>query len=68
MEKRLVGIEELSQYLGIKQNTLRSWVWQKRIPYHKLGRLVKFDLVEIDKWLLERKVEVFAINTGLYKR
>ena len=57
MEKRFIGIQELSEYLGITKGTLYSWTFQKRIPYLKVGRLVKFDLQEIEIWLKERRVE-----------
>jgi excisionase family DNA binding protein len=48
---RLLTIEELAAYLGLKKATLREWCWQKRIPYVKLGRAVRFRLTEIDGWL-----------------
>ena len=57
MEKRFIGIVELSQYIDISQDALRSWVWRKEIPYFKVGRLVKFDILEIDKWLKDKRVK-----------
>jgi excisionase family DNA binding protein len=51
MERRLVDINELSEYLGISKHTLYTWVSQRRIPYVKVGRLTKFDLGEIDEWI-----------------
>lgn len=56
-EKRFIGIKELAEYLDVKVATLYSWTFQKKIPYYKIGRLVKFDLQEIDKWMKERKVK-----------
>jgi excisionase family DNA binding protein len=58
MNKRFIGPEEMAAYLDVSVNTVRSWVWMRQIPYHKLGRLVKFDLQEIDNWLKIRKVEI----------
>lgn len=55
-KKRLIGISELSRLLGLSINTLYSWVSQKRIPYVKCGRLTKFDLIEIEKWIKENSV------------
>lgn len=48
MEKRFIGVKEFAQYLGIKEATVYAWVSMKKIPYHKFGKLVKFDLREID--------------------
>ena len=57
MEKRFLGLEELSQYLGLAKGTVYIWVCHKKIPYLKMGRLVKFDLKEIEAWLKEKRVE-----------
>jgi len=58
MNKRFIGIEDLAQYLDISTNTIRSWVWMRQIPYVKVGRLVKFDLNEIEEWLKIRRVNM----------
>ena len=55
----LMDIKETSEYLGCTVNTLYSWTSQKRIPYVKLGRLVKFDRVDLDKWIEAQKVKVY---------
>jgi excisionase family DNA binding protein len=57
MNKRFLGVEELSQYLGLTKGTLYVWVCQRRIPYLKIGKLVKFDIIEIEKWLKDRRVK-----------
>ncbi len=51
MEPRLIDINELSEYLGMSKHTLYTWVSQRRIPFHKVGRLTKFDPAEIDEWI-----------------
>ncbi len=60
MQKRLITIKEASEYLGISVNTLYSWVSQKKIDYVKMGRLVKFDLKILDKYIENHSVE--AVN------
>ena len=57
VENKLLNITEMAEYLGITVGTLYAWVSQKRIPYIKLGRLVKFDLRKIDKWLEEKTIK-----------
>ena len=57
MDKRFINIPDLACYLGISQNTLRSWIWRRLIPSHRFGRLVRFDLREIDTWVKERRIE-----------
>jgi len=54
MEKRLLSIEEASEYLGIPKNTLRCWCSRRSIPYVKLhGRMVRFDVLRLDTWIEE---------------
>ncbi len=60
MQKRLITIKEASEYLGISVNTMYSWVSQKKIDYVKVGRLTKFDLKVIDKFIENNSVE--AVN------
>ena len=58
MNKRLINIKELSELTGLSVNTIYAWVSQKRIPYYKIGSLVKFAISEIEEWLKNQKVEV----------
>ncbi len=57
MQKRLITINEASEYLGISKNTLYSWVSQKKISYVKVGRLTKFDLRVLDRYIDNNTVE-----------
>ncbi|MEW6557876.1 MAG: helix-turn-helix domain-containing protein [Elusimicrobiota bacterium] len=57
MEKRLLNINEAAEYMGLSKNTLYAWVCQRRIPFVKCGRLTKFDIRDIDKWIDEKKVK-----------
>ncbi len=57
MQRRLITIKEASEYLGIKVNTLYSWVSQKKIDYVKMGRLTKFDIRVLDKFIENNTIE-----------
>lgn len=49
--KKLFTIREAAQYTGLSPSTLYSWVWQKKIPYVKLGKAVRFDVADLDKFI-----------------
>ena len=51
IERRLLTIQEASQYTGLSVHTLYTMVSQRRIPYVKIGRLVKFEKEQLDKWI-----------------
>ena len=61
VNKKLLNIKELSDYLKIPANTLYSWVSQKRIPHIKVGRLNRFDIEAINKWIEENSVDVVKV-------
>ena len=43
--------EEAADYLGVCVGTIRNWVSQKRIPFVRRGRIVRFQRKDLDKWL-----------------
>lgn len=51
LDERWLSVEEISQYLGIKRDTIYKWLESKRMPAHKVGRLWKFQKKEIDTWI-----------------
>lgn len=57
MSKSLMSIQDTAEKLGVRVNTLYDWIHQRKIPYVKVGRLVKFDLSDIDEWLDKRRVQ-----------
>ena len=48
---QLLTIDQLAGRLGITERHVRRLVAEKRIPYLKVGRFVRFDPGEITKWL-----------------
>ena len=48
---QLVGIEELAAHLGVSVRHVRRLVSERRIPFHKWGRLLRFDVREVVDWL-----------------
>jgi len=58
--KQYLSVKELSQYMGISVHTIYLWIQLRKIPYHKIGKLVRFNLMEIEAWLKEKKVEEIA--------
>ena len=54
-DQGLIDIGRVSEYLDVKVNTIYSWVTQRKIPYVKVGRLIKFDLQDINLWIAQRK-------------
>ena len=46
-KRNLISANEIANVLGIQCQTVYLWVRQKRIPFYRVGRLVKFDEEEV---------------------
>ena len=57
IERRLIDINELSQWIGVCVNTIYGYVSQRKIPFVKVCGAVRFDVKEIEKWLESQKVK-----------
>lgn len=47
--RKLINIEELSALWSVPKATLYNWVNQGRLPYVKLGRSLRFDILQIEE-------------------
>jgi len=45
-----VGAEEVAAHLGIQKPTVYRWVKSEGLPAHRMGRLLRFKLSEVDRW------------------
>jgi excisionase family DNA binding protein len=54
--RKLMGVGDTAQYVGLSVHTVYTMVSQRRIPYVKVGRLVKFDQVQLDAWIQKNTV------------
>ncbi len=50
-----VGINEAATHLGVTKDTIRNWIKKTAIPAHKIGKLWKFKLSELDEWVKSGK-------------
>lgn len=50
-----MSVYQVSEHLGIKRETVYLWIGSKNMPSHKVGRLWKFKLSEIDEWVRSGK-------------
>lgn len=57
MEKRFLNSKEAARYLSLTEPTIRNWVRFNKIPYSKLGRCVRFDMLKINQWLKDKEVQ-----------
>jgi excisionase family DNA binding protein len=53
---QLLTIEQLAEQLTTSIRHIRRLIAERRIPYIKVGHLVRFDPTEIDEWIDRHRV------------
>ncbi|WP_163995867.1 helix-turn-helix domain-containing protein [Pyxidicoccus caerfyrddinensis] len=43
--------DEVAKHLGIAKDTVYRWIESKSLPAHRVGRLWKFKLSQVDEWI-----------------
>jgi len=49
--ERWLSVEEIMAHLGVARDTVYRWIDQKGLPAHRLGKLWKFKVSEVDDWV-----------------
>ncbi len=51
MADRWLSVDEIAEHLGVSKDTVYTWVNERGMPGHKVGRLWKFKVDEVDGWV-----------------
>jgi len=46
-----VSVEEVARHLNVAKDSVYRWIERRQLPAHKIGRLWKFKLSEVDDWV-----------------
>ena len=46
-----VSVEQVAKHLSVAKDSVYRWIENKGLPAHKVGRLWKFKLGEVDDWV-----------------
>jgi excisionase family DNA binding protein len=49
--ERWVSTKEISLHLGVNKDTVHKWIRNQNIPCHRIGKLWKFKISEVDEWV-----------------
>jgi len=56
LSRKLLTVKEVSGYTGLAADTIYTMVSQRRIPFVRVGRLLRFDEAMLQAWLKENTV------------
>ncbi|MFN3256209.1 MAG: helix-turn-helix domain-containing protein [Ilumatobacter sp.] len=57
VERPMLGIPQLAERLGTTERFVRRLVCERRIPFHKVGKYVRFDQDDVDDWVAHRRID-----------
>lgn len=46
-----ISADDIAVHLGIAKDTVYTWIAEKGMPAHRIGRLWKFQVSEVDDWV-----------------
>lgn len=51
MSERWLSADDIAGHLGVTKDTVYAWIAAKGMPAHKVGRLWRFQVSEVDEWV-----------------
>lgn len=51
LRRPLLTVQEAARCLAVSVSTVYGWVWQRRIPFVKIGRAVRFDPRDLESFI-----------------
>jgi excisionase family DNA binding protein len=46
-----LSADDIAAHLGVTTDTVYAWITSKQMPAHKVGRLWKIQVSEVDRWV-----------------
>lgn len=46
-----MSADVVAEHLGLTQDSVNVWIANKAMPAHKVGRLWRFQIAEVDAWV-----------------
>jgi excisionase family DNA binding protein len=46
-----VSADVIAEHLGVTKDSIYTWIAKKDMPAHRVGRLWKFQVTEVDYWV-----------------
>lgn len=66
-EESWVGIKDVAGHLRVAKESIYRWVESKGFPAHRVGRLLRFKLSDVDEWVRSTGVSAEPSDEGSSK-
>ena len=55
--EKWVNLEDVAVHLSLRQDTVRTWIKEGKLPFCKAGKRYKFKISEVDEWVRTGKIK-----------
>jgi excisionase family DNA binding protein len=58
---QLLKAPEAAEFLNVSVNTIRMWIWQKRLPVIRLGRVVRLRREDLEELIARNREDAISL-------
>lgn len=51
MTEPWTSVDDIARHLGVARDSVYRWIERRSLPAHRIGRLWKFKISEVDDWV-----------------
>ena len=51
MTEPWTSVDDVAKHLGVARESIYRWIERRSLPAHRIGRLWKFKISEVDDWV-----------------
>ncbi len=55
LDPRFLTVEDIARDLSIAEDTVRSWIREKKLPAYRVGREYRIMIVDYERFLQQRR-------------
>lgn len=60
MNEPWVSADAIAEHLGVTKDSVYTWIAKRNMPAHRVGRLWKFQVSEVDAWVRDKGADESA--------
>ena len=55
LEARFLTVEDIARDLSVAEDTVRSWIREKKLPAYRVGKEYRIKIVDYERFLEQRR-------------
>lgn len=64
LEARFMAVEDIARDLSIAEDTVRSWIREKKLPAYRLGKEYRIKIVDYEHFLEQHRTIEEGLREG----